>query len=454
MAAINKYRVAGLMSEVLGLWCMVAMAGSALASGSLPAFPGAEGWGSQTSHGRGGRVIKVTNLNTSGPGSLQEACDAAGPRVIVFDVSGVIPGSIRIRNGDFYLAGQTAPGGGITIEGQLSGEHISNFVVRHLRMRPPTPSQMGISGGDHHAVHFCSDFVLDHLSGAWGADEDFGLAGAHDYTVQWCTLEESALQGHPEGQHNNGLIAIYRQGKTNASLHHNLFAHHAHRTPAVAYGPADIRNNLVYDCIEALNHAGHPGTGGMNVVNNYMKDGPSCDIAMVRLGRKGTFYVSGNIQRVSDQTIRTMIHRQDSGTRLPHPIAAPTVTTHSATEARDIVLAKAGAFPRDVVTRRTVTEVKSGSGRWGRHDPPGGLLDGLSPQKPPTDSDGDGLPDAWEKANGLNPSAHDATKSMADGYTAIEQYVNGRAKTIIGEAELEQDDGATESVGETGASQP
>ena len=361
---------------------MVVLGATALAHGGLSAFPGAQGWGNQTSHGRGGRVIKVTNLKTSGPGSLQAACDAAGPRVVVFDVSGVIPGSVRIQNGDVYIAGQTAPGGGITIQGQLSGEHISNFVVRHLRMRPTTPRHMGISGGDHHAVmfHFCSHFVLDHLSGAWAADEDFGLAGAHDFTVQWCTLEESAITGHPEGQHNNGLIALYRQGKTNASLHHNVFAHHASRNPAVAFGPADIRNNVVYDCTDALNHAGHPGTGGMNVVNNYFKEGPSSDMASLRLGVKGTFYVSGNIQEIREGESRALALVQGRGILLSHPIDMPQVTTHSATDARDIVLVRAGAFPRDVVTRQTIDEMLTGSGRWGKHDQEEGLMDDLCPK--------------------------------------------------------------------------
>ena len=126
----------GLLSAAAGL-----MFGAVLASAAekpLPAFPGAEGWGCDTPGGRGGKVMIVTNLNPDGPGSLQEACAAAGPRIVVFEVSGVISNTITIENSNITIAGQTAPGAGITIAGMLvSKPGIADIVVRYLRVRPP-----------------------------------------------------------------------------------------------------------------------------------------------------------------------------------------------------------------------------------------------------------------------------------------------------------------------------
>src|SRR6185369_14663567 len=113
----------------------------------LKSFPGAEGWGAVSVGGRGGKVIHVTNLNPSGPGSLAEACAAEGPRIVVFDVSGVIRGTIRITKPFITIAGQTAPGAGITIEGMISSYDfgVHDVIIRHLRVRRPRDAG---SGGD------------------------------------------------------------------------------------------------------------------------------------------------------------------------------------------------------------------------------------------------------------------------------------------------------------------
>src|SRR5262245_53126369 len=104
---------------------------------ALKAFPGAEGWGVVSAGGRGGKVIKVTNLNASGKGSLAEACATEGPRIVAFEVSGVIRGNIRITKPSITIAGQTAPGAGVTVEGVLSTyDHgVHDVIVRHLRVR-------------------------------------------------------------------------------------------------------------------------------------------------------------------------------------------------------------------------------------------------------------------------------------------------------------------------------
>ena len=116
--------------------------------------------------------------------------------------------------------------------------------------------------------------MLDHVSCSWACDETIDIYGARDVTVQWCSMEESAVVGHPEGRHNYGLISG-PQGQR-VSIHHNLFAHHARRCPAIANGPADVRNNVIYNFRDGLSHEGHrPNDLGFNLIGNYYKRGPS-----------------------------------------------------------------------------------------------------------------------------------------------------------------------------------
>src|SRR5262245_38927551 len=205
---------------------------TAAAAEPLPAFPGAEGFGAFAKGGRGGRVIVVTSLKSNGPGSLQEACAAEGPRTIVFAVSGVIEGDVVIEHGELTILGQTAPGAGITIAGSLKTRYrarqpIDDLVVRFLRVR--SANARGASGD---TLQFSENkrVILDHVSAAWGTDETVDIFGAQDVTIQWCSIEESQTTGHPEGQHNYGLINGPQGARV--SIHHTLFAHHRRRCPA------------------------------------------------------------------------------------------------------------------------------------------------------------------------------------------------------------------------------
>ncbi len=178
----------------------------------VPAFPGAEGFGAKTSGGRGGKVVKVTNLNRSGEGSLAAALALEEPRIIVFDVSGVIEGSLPAgewltqKSARFYtanspvtIAGQTAPGAGITLHGQLvlydedGGNAVDNAAVRFLRMR--SPYHRGSSGDN--VLAGGARAIFDHVSGAWGNDENFDFSGLRSASFQWCGVEEAAGYGAP-----------------------------------------------------------------------------------------------------------------------------------------------------------------------------------------------------------------------------------------------------------------
>ena len=410
---------------------------------SLPAFPGAEGFGSLTPGGRGGRVIKVTNLNPGGPGSLQEACSAEGPRIVVFDTSGVIPGDITIEHNRITIMGQTAPGAGITIKGMFvtpwtedGSITIEDIVVRFLRVRPdPIP---GVSWAD--AIQFgkVKRCILDHVSCSWASDETVDIYSSQDITIQWCTIEESDTEGHPEGRHNYGLINGPEGQRF--SIHHTLFAHHSRRCPAIANGPADVRNLVVYNFRDGFLHDNESNDGGFNIIGNYYKKGPNDTIYPFCFEDRISYYLRDNyiqgVGMIQDpwaeaSKLPGLKAYADKGKKAKQETEVPAVTTHSPLEAYDLVLESAGCFPRDTVSRRTIEEVKTGTGSWGRHDP-GDLMAGLDPKSPPRDSDNDGMPDDWERTKGLDPlDSTDHNKVMASGYTAVEEYCNMLAQRLI-----------------------
>lgn len=418
----------------------------------LAAFPGAEGFGAVAVGGRGGRVIQVTTLAPNGPGSLGEACAAEGPRIVVFTVGGVIRGDIAIKHSRITIAGQTAPAPGITIEGRLLARpvpwrRLHDIVVRFLRLRPPPATGVG---GDVVQLPDTERVILDHLSLAWANDETIDICHASEVTIQWCTLEESDIEGHTKGGfHNFGLISAYPDSG-NISIHHNLFAHHSRRspslTPYVVGKPGDFRNNVIYNFREGLTHDGHVPVEAINLIGNYYKRGPDSDkIAPFGFHRKGKYYLEDNyldgvgiIDTAGRLPAGLLSWRRlfQSGTRLEAPVGVAHVATHSAQAAYQVVLEQAGCFPRDRVTRRTIQEVRTGGGRWGRNGPAepddDWFLKGLGTADAGVDSDGDGMPDAWEEAQGLDRlDGSDHQRIMASGYSAIEDYINQLAHRLI-----------------------
>jgi len=262
--------------------------------------------------------------------------------------------------------------------------------------------------------------------------------------------------GHPEGQHNYGLIN--GPDGARAAVHHNLFAHQKNRNPAVANGPAEIRNNVANDVRHGFVHH-NPAAGPFNIVGNVYVRGPSAalypfyfddesDGASATLGH----HLANNavddpgkfVGTVDDPWSKPSLHPTFADLYLPpgyyrskpydfasdHPGFVP-VTTTSPDLARAQVLARAGAFPRDVVDTRLVAEVLARSGSWGVHAP-ADLLAGLTPTPPPPDADG--ITDGWEAAHELDPlDAADAGKVMPSGSRALEEYLDDLADGLIGE---------------------
>lgn len=450
----------------------VALAANGVAAESVPAFPGAEGWGAASRGGRGGRVIQVTNLNGSGPGSLAEACAAEGPRIVVFTVSGVIRGDIRVTHPYLTIAGQTAPGAGITVEGIISSyDHgVHDIVLRHLRVRRRRGTgsggdciQLGGRGPQKTGTY---NIVLDHLSVSWGNDENIDLYHAHDVTIQWCLVEESDDQGHDKGAHNYGMISAAEDSGA-ISVHHNLWAHHARRVPCLAPyregAASDFCNNVIYNCRGGYVDDGHGARAQspVNLFKNYYRRGPATEARLYpyALSPSMSYYVRDNFfedwgkqdhprhWKAANQPggVPRWIQFNNNGQEIDRPAPTPPIATVDAEAAFEQVLAKAGCWPRDRVSRRTALEVQSRQGAWGRNAPlePSDewFMEGLTAGVAPADSDRDGMPDAWESSHGLAAnepadamSIVPAGKSPSDrhqGYTYVEYYLNELADGLV-----------------------
>ncbi|MCM1077547.1 MAG: pectate lyase [Bacteroides sp.] len=469
-------------------------------SDSLIAFPGAEGFGRFTSGGRGGAVYHVTTLDDGMHlGTLRHAVMQEGPRTIVFDVAGTIflNHRLHITNGDLTIAGQSAPGDGICVGGNQVFVQADNVIIRYMRFRVGNECKGepdGFGAGDNR------NFIMDHCSVSWSVDECLSVYGGEDVTVQWCISSESLRNaGHRKGAHGYGGI----WGGNRATFHHNLMAHHESRTPR--FGPhkntqdreyVDMRNNVIY------NWAGSGCYGGeamkVNVVNNYYKPGPATPKdsnvghRITAIGVRttdythhgtdrpnvwdkmwhvwGQFYIDGNVMEgnpevTADNWTDGVFSQAAIGDydglyteellpklRLDRPLDVAHVTTQSAREAYDLVLADVGcSHRRDVIDTRIIDEVRSGtSSRFGSMSADAasrpGLIDVPADAQHPgedspwpklsytdsdlealLDSDGDGIPDNWEKTHGLNPSDSTdgrTTTLSPEGYTNLEVYLN------------------------------
>jgi hypothetical protein len=431
------------------------------------AFPAAEGYGRFAVGGRGGRVIKVSNLNDSGPGSLRAAVEAEGPRTVIFDISGLITLEsklvVRKTNGFLTVAGQTAPGKGICIRNYNFGMlGATNVIVRYLRVRPGNTSGQTLDGMGMASSDQC---IIDHCSISWTLDEAFSSRGAHNVTLQRTLISEALnAAGHkkyPLGTEHGYAASI---GGDIGSFHHNLLAHCAGRNWSLAGGLSkpnneyagrlDIRNNVVYNWKQ---RATDGGAHEVNFVNNYYKPGP----ATVRFhalnaqygGFPGTqrYFVAGNVMPGHfgpDDQEKARIATTERGGRLPEdyspwsdtPFFESHVQTHSAQESYENVLGDVGCnFPvLDDHDQRIIREVREGSfqfkgsatglpGLPDTQEDVGGWEEYPVVKRPADwDTDGDGMPDAWEHAHGLNPRdpADWNGDFKGDGYTNLEKYLN------------------------------
>ncbi len=402
---------------------------------AIPAFPGAEGFGAYTVGGRGGRVIEVTNLDDAGPGSFRAAVEAEGPRTVVFRTSGNIrlENPLAITNSNITIAGQTAPGDGICVQGYGIDVYAHNVIIRFVRNRPG--DVLGKPIGDAVSGRFIQNVIVDHCSMGWTMDEVCTWYALGNVTIQWCMMTEALDQSlHYKGAHGAG----HATGGLNLSTHHNLIASNSFRNPRFGgcgnlnESIVDFRNNVVYNFVTSA----YGGEGGVyNFVHNYYKRGPSSrsghflsPYAHKVLGY-GKWHIAGNLMVGNPAMTEDNWRGVDRGVpRCDEPFPTAQITTHTAEEAFDLVLAKAGTiYPRrDAVDLRIIEDVKAGTGKIINSQKEVGGYPELKTYDVPDDTDHDGMPDEWERKYGFNPAdaADGAADNDRDGYTNLEEYLN------------------------------
>lgn len=469
--------------------------GTALSS-SVTAFPGAEGFGANSVGGRGGTVIKVINLNDAGPGSFREAVEAPprswadgtynwesideyqarlnsyGPRIVVFEVSGIInlESDLWITYPYLTIAGQTSPGG-ILVTGYQTTVKTHDVIMQHMRFRvgshriadgadPEQLDSFDIWGPYWGEPVDTYNVIIDHCSFSWGVDETFTSAGGVlNATIQWSIFSEGLSQaGHPKGEHSKGLMISGKYTYPNSvSVHHNYIAHNRDRNPLISSPDgvdvfADAVNNVAYNwygCLPMISQ-GSPKT---NWVHNYAKQGPESNPSCYEIyhypdgcSSSGDYpgcqnpipliYVEGNLglkrldQAQGEWDAVGYIYYDlplDEGYRqlTPWPASPITTTEMSYAYALEILNDVGATRPvRDSVDERVIADFDAGTGA---------IIDNVvypddfptfTAPPYPTDVDNDGMADNWEVSEGLKVGVDDsALDENSDGYTNIEEYL-------------------------------
>ena len=477
------------------LWsilCITSLLPSASANAQTPpAFPGAEGGGAESVGGRGGSIYEVTNLNSSGPGSLRAGIEMTGPRTIVFRVAGIINCNIsggqkglEIRNPYLTIAGQTAPGGGITISGKnfVQGNCITNYthdvILRYIRIRH---GYTGYSEGDNIASSTAaSSSIYDHVSLSWGTDENASAWGApqNNLTYSWLMMYEPLMlvnesnfsKGFLTGSGNNAS-----ENMTDIDIHHSFIANTTHRNPLIKNKSFRLVNNIIYN----WKFSATALIGGVNldVIGNYYKAGPlrqghiPYEVYVCPTPGPDTplgppsIFSSGNIGyhnptpasddwgMIWEVTSEGIVDEWETPAKLigvlpaqyrrvtPLPTLPYPITVQSAAELDNKVLPTVGAShrldcmgnwveSRDTVDRRVISEYHNLQGNYYVNEESVGGFPVIDPGTACTDTDHDGMPDQWETAKGLNPNnASDGPTLHTSGYSNLERYLNGESAT-------------------------
>jgi pectate lyase len=464
--------------QILTILASFGIVSQMIAQTNIPAFPEAEGAGTYTKGGRGGRVIEVINLNDSGVGSFRAACEASGARIVVFRVSGTIELTNRIVISDPYItiAGQTAPDGGITLSGVKSTKHLMiiwethDVVVRYIRFRKgynaSTPSQDGTCSA---IMQNSYNIVFDHCSYSWTQDENIQVWNSGNTPPPREITFSNNLVYEPLKAHAVSILT----GGTNADnminidFHHNLVANSSHRNPLIKSKSVRWINNIVYN----WGYYATQGGGGvqMDVINNIYKSGPLNNnsrhevqiyptASSTTSTGTPTLYIVGNKgpqnpDHSSDNwkmtwEIASENALESSGKALPNTYRRNTPMPASNTGKAIIpepmnnletnILKNVGASyrldengnwleNRDDADLRILAEYSTNKGFIPETENAVGGFPILKKGTAYTDTDKDGMPNAWETKYGFNPNnASDGNEdSDKDGYTNIEEFLNG-----------------------------
>lgn len=391
------------------------------------AFPGAEGFGAYATGGRGGTVVHVTNLNASGPGSLADAVSQPN-RTVVFDVGGVIDitGQNLTIASNLTIAGQTAPGEGITIYGgRVIMSNSSNVIMRYIRMRG------SISMPEDKCtltMDYCDNVILDHCSISWGRWDNVHIKDANNITYQNCIISEGI-----EPQRFGAIT----DGTRNWTISHCLWTNNKSRNPKMKCY-LQYYNNVVYNYGIGIVGGHSAADNYQDVMNNYFITGPSSGSSNKYFDQwteTDHLYSTGNYtdDNRDGKLNGRLITDYNGATPMQQPnlkCQAP-MNLEPAEDAFYAVMEHAGASRvRDGHDLRIIEQLASlgTKGAFIANEQDVGGIGTLSGADAPADSDGDGMPDEWEKANGTDPDKADANGDAdGNGYTNIEDYVNSLA---------------------------
>ncbi len=439
-----------------------------LPQAKIPAFPGAEGGGMYSFGGRGGRVFVVTNLGDSGQGSFREALEAGGPRIVVFNVAGIIrlKEKIRIRAPYITIDGGSAPGDGVCIAGDTVELETHDVVIRNMRFRRGE-SWVG-DRNDSCGGNPIGNIMIDHVSASWGLDENMSMYrhmyqppdGSKELKLPTVNITiQNSIFSEALDTYNHSFGSTI--GGYNSTFHHNLWASNTGRNPSVGMiFDFTFVNNVIFNWRHRTVDGGDHRSF-YTIINNYFKPGPITPLdepisyrllkpearrAKPPVDDYGQAYVAGNIVE-GNETVTAdnwnggvqIESIAEESTILPKvraekPYPHAHLTIQPAAEAYELVLAGSGAIrpKRDAVDERIVEMVRSGQVTY--KEGKGIITDieqvGGYPEyfgEPYADADGDGMPNAWETKYGLNPySSLDAAGDLnGDGYTNIEDFLNG-----------------------------
>ncbi len=436
------------------------------------AFPSAEGFGKYTMGGRGGMVIKVTNLNDDGPGSFREAATKKNPRIIVFEVSGTIHLQTKLSIGsNATIAGQSAPGDGICLADQSVGIGGDNIIIRYLRFRLGDKFQnkgmVNLSGDDDaFGGNKRKNIIIDHCSMSWSNDEVFSIYGGDSTTLQWNLIAEPLNYSYhfetgDKDFEKHGYGGIW--GGAHTSAHHNLFAHCVSRNPrfnGARLGASeefvDFTNNVLYNWEHNSVYGGEAGK--YNMVNNYYRPGPSTSASVARrivnptvndTRGLGVFFVNGNYIDGNENVSKNNLQGVDFDAKITDaqklnaisasPFETVSIKIQDPKAAYISVLSHVGAsYKRDTLDERIIQDVVQRRGKI--IDVQGNFPHGTAYEKTISawpflktepvllDKDGDGMPDKWELKMGLNPNEKDdSLYVISKEFTNIEMYLNSIA---------------------------
>jgi hypothetical protein len=459
-----------------------------LPQAKVPAFPGAEGGGKYSFGGRGGKVFVVTNLADGGPGTLREACESAGPRIVVFNVAGIVhlEKPVYIEAPYLTIDGHTAPGDGVCIAGNGLVDNAHDVVIRYLRLR-----RGNLDIFNRHGSHYgnpIGNIILDHVSASWGQDQNLDTyrhmyqptnggpalkLPAVNVTIQWSITSEAL------NTYNHAFGGDW--GGRNTGFHHNLFACNTGRNPSVAMNyDFNFVNNVLFNWVHRTVDGGDH-LSRYNIISNYFKPGPATpkdapvayrllkpesERSKTVVDHFGKAYVAGNIVEgnakvtadnwaggVQPDVRSNSLDQVLADIRTPTPFPHAPLPMQTAEQAYASVLANAGAtLPRrDAVDERVLAAVRTGK-VWSEgkeFTPP--PMPGLAPNnvgragngiitdpaqvggypeykgEPIKDLGPDGIPLSWKKKFGLDvKDASLAQKDLqGDGYTVMDKYLAG-----------------------------